>query len=158
MSITPIPNIGDRVRLVLVNDSVMRKGPWKHLCYTTERLIGSVVRMPSDLLAVMPNSFAVMGSKHDVHIIRMYRLLSINGERVRGYTAPIVPNAKQAQRFVIAGSKVGITYTVECRRNGVWVCSCVGFAYRRTCRHIGEGQRRAAAGAQGAAPPAPGAP
>lgn len=151
---TPIPNVGDRVRLVLFNDSIALKGPWAHLFNSTERLIGNVVRIPAGL-GEISNAFAVRSS-YNLHIIRMHQLLSINGERVRGYSASTntPPPSAPPRTFVIAGSKAGITYAVT-HRKGAWVCNCTGFGYRRTCRHVAEAQRQAPQAPQ--APTHPGA-
>jgi hypothetical protein len=36
----------------------------------------------------------------------------------------------------VAGSK-GKTYIVKSTANGKWECSCPGYSFRRTCKHIG---------------------
>lgn len=37
--------------------------------------------------------------------------------------------------YTVRGSK-GDVYKVTRRTNGSWFCSCTGFHYRKTCRHI----------------------
>jgi hypothetical protein len=48
----------------------------------------------------------------------------------------IEPEAPQARRWTVAGSK-GDSYRVEAY-GGFWRCSCRGYEFRRTCRHISE--------------------
>jgi hypothetical protein len=42
---------------------------------------------------------------------------------------------KQMETFIIQGSKPGATYTVT-RNGSTWSCSCVGFGFRKDCKHI----------------------
>lgn len=46
------------------------------------------------------------------------------------------PSLTESREWSVAGSK-GNTYCVV-ERDGAWGCSCVGYGYRRTCRHINE--------------------
>lgn len=47
------------------------------------------------------------------------------------------------REWSVTGSK-GSTYCVV-ERDGAWGCSCVGYGYRRKCRHINETKARIAA-------------
>jgi hypothetical protein len=48
------------------------------------------------------------------------------------------PTPKPFQAVVkqVAGSK-GKTYIVKSTPSGKWECSCPGYSFRRTCKHIG---------------------
>ena len=50
-------------------------------------------------------------------------------ERAQSLSEP-----SEAVRWTVKGSK-GATYRVEAL-NGSWRCSCKGYQYRRSCRHI----------------------
>ena len=45
------------------------------------------------------------------------------------------PVASHEQIFKVEGSK-GNKYTVRHATNGSWSCECVGYGYRRKCKHI----------------------
>jgi len=45
--------------------------------------------------------------------------------------------APRSETFVIQGSKPGTTYTVT-RNDSHWSCSCVGFGFRKDCKHVRE--------------------
>ena len=49
------------------------------------------------------------------------------------------PEAPQMDRWTVTGSK-GDSYRVEAY-SGSWRCSCKGYQYRRSCRHIEEVKR-----------------
>lgn len=44
---------------------------------------------------------------------------------------------KRSETFIIQGSKPGTTYTVT-RNESSWSCSCVGFGFRKDCKHVRE--------------------
>jgi hypothetical protein len=47
-----------------------------------------------------------------------------------------IPEAKvQPKTLTVAGSRGG-TYTVRLRENGQTTCTCPGFGFRRTCKHL----------------------
>jgi hypothetical protein len=43
----------------------------------------------------------------------------------------------RSETFVVQGSKPGTTYTVT-RNEDHWSCSCVGFGFRKDCKHVRE--------------------
>jgi hypothetical protein len=45
--------------------------------------------------------------------------------------------APRSETFVVKGSKPGTTYTVT-RNDSHWSCSCVGFGFRKDCKHVRE--------------------
>ena len=63
-------------------------------------------------------------------IIDRTRILGINEYTMK---AP----DKRSETFVIQGSKPGTTYTVT-RNETNWSCSCVGFGFRKDCKHVRE--------------------
>jgi hypothetical protein len=63
-------------------------------------------------------------------IIDRTRILGINEYAMK------VPN-KRSETFIIQGSKPGTTYTVT-RNEDNWSCSCIGFGFRKDCKHVRE--------------------
>ena len=61
----------------------------------------------------------------------------IERERIVGLgeAAPIA--APRSETFVVQGSKPGTTYTVT-RDGSHWSCTCVGFGFRKDCKHVRE--------------------
>lgn len=51
------------------------------------------------------------------------------------WEAPPKPAPVKEITHTVKGSK-GDVYTVTRRANGSWFCSCMGFHYRKTCRHV----------------------
>jgi hypothetical protein len=50
--------------------------------------------------------------------------------------AMAVPD-KRSETFIVKGTKPGTTYTVT-RNDSNWSCSCVGFGFRKDCKHVRE--------------------
>jgi len=48
--------------------------------------------------------------------------------------ATVIPTSKT---FIVKGSKPGSSYTVTCDGSH-WSCTCVGFGFRKDCKHIRE--------------------
>lgn len=62
-------------------------------------------------------------------IIERERILEL------GASAPVA--ASRSETFIVQGSKPGTTYTVT--RDGThWSCTCVGFGFRKDCKHVRE--------------------
>ena len=61
----------------------------------------------------------------------------IDRERIIGLgeAAPIA--APRSETFIVQGSKPGTTYTVT-RDGSHWSCTCVGFGFRKDCKHVRE--------------------
>jgi hypothetical protein len=49
--------------------------------------------------------------------------------------APVA--VSRSETFVVQGSKPGSTYTVT-RDGSHWSCTCVGFGFRKDCKHVRE--------------------
>jgi hypothetical protein len=47
------------------------------------------------------------------------------------------PTASSKKLFSVKGSKPGSSYTVTCDGSH-WSCTCVGFGFRKDCKHIRE--------------------
>jgi hypothetical protein len=45
--------------------------------------------------------------------------------------------ATRSETFIVQGSKPGSTYTVT-RDGSHWSCTCVGFGFRKDCKHVRE--------------------
>ena len=49
----------------------------------------------------------------------------------------VASSAPRSETFIVQGSKPGSTYTVT--RDGThWSCTCVGFGFRKDCKHVRE--------------------
>ena len=46
-------------------------------------------------------------------------------------------SAPRSETFIVNGSKPGTTYTVT-RDGSHWSCTCVGFGFRKDCKHVRE--------------------
>jgi hypothetical protein len=49
--------------------------------------------------------------------------------------APVA--VSRSETFIVKGSKPGTTYTVT-RDGSHWSCTCVGFGFRKDCKHVRE--------------------
>jgi hypothetical protein len=43
----------------------------------------------------------------------------------------------KSKTFIVKGSKPGVSYTVT-NENSHWSCTCVGFGFRKDCKHVRE--------------------
>jgi hypothetical protein len=53
------------------------------------------------------------------------------------------PSDAQERLFEVEGSK-GNKYTVKHAANGSWSCECVGYGFRRKCKHIEKAKEKIA--------------
>jgi hypothetical protein len=60
----------------------------------------------------------------------------IDRERIIELGEPVAI-ATRSETFVVHGSKPGSTYTVT-RDGSHWSCTCVGFGFRKDCKHVRE--------------------
>jgi hypothetical protein len=51
--------------------------------------------------------------------------------------APVAAVVSRSDTFIVQGSKPGTTYTVT-RDGSHWSCTCVGFGFRKDCKHVRE--------------------
>ena len=61
----------------------------------------------------------------------------IERERIVGLGEAAPVAAPRSETFIVQGSKPGTTYTVT-RDGSHWSCTCVGFGFRKDCKHIRE--------------------
>jgi len=62
----------------------------------------------------------------------------IDRERIMELGASAVSvSAPRSETFIVQGSKHGTTYTVT-RDGSHWSCTCVGFGFRKDCKHVRE--------------------
>lgn len=120
-----IPAVNSTVTLTFKND-----GPPSTLFQVepTIDITGKVVNTPPWVKD--PNCFAIFVANTPVplRIINSKHVLAINGME-----QGTEPEAK-VETFTVAGSK-GDAYTVT-SENGRWACTCVGFGFRKDCKHI----------------------
>jgi len=60
----------------------------------------------------------------------------IERSRIIGLSDAVVTETK-VKNFIVKGSKPGSSYTVTCDGTH-WSCTCVGFGFRKDCKHIRE--------------------
>jgi hypothetical protein len=60
----------------------------------------------------------------------------IDRERIIELGEPVAI-ATRSETFIVQGSKPGSTYTVT-RDGSHWSCTCVGFGFRKDCKHVRE--------------------
>ena len=61
----------------------------------------------------------------------------IERERIVGLGEAAPVAAPRSETFIVHGSKPGSTYTVT-RDGSHWSCTCVGFGFRKDCKHVRE--------------------
>ena len=61
----------------------------------------------------------------------------IDRERIIGLGEAAPVAAPRSETFIVQGSKPGTTYTVT-RDGSHWSCTCVGFGFRKDCKHVRE--------------------
>ena len=61
----------------------------------------------------------------------------IERERIVGLGEAAPVAAPRSETFIVQGSKPGLTYTVT-RDGSHWSCTCVGFGFRKDCKHVRE--------------------
>lgn len=87
---------------------------------------------------VLPNpkwvsSDSICLSTGDTHF--PFRIIDI--ERIVGLDKAVPIAAPRSETFIVQGSKPGSTYTIT-RDGSHWSCTCVGFGFRKDCKHIRE--------------------
>lgn len=69
--------------------------------------------------------------------ISSYPFRIIDRERIVGLGEAAPVAAPRSETFIVEGSKPGTTYTVT-RDGSHWSCTCVGFGFRKDCKHVRE--------------------
>jgi hypothetical protein len=123
-------NVGDVVTLRVLNAN----GDKSHL-YASD-----VIRQVSEYTGkILPNpkwisSDCICLSTGDT----LFPFRIIDRERIVDLGAPVAAASKpRTETFIVNGSKPGTTYTVT-RDGSHWSCTCVGFGFRKDCKHVRE--------------------
>lgn len=130
-----IPVVGKPVTLSFDNSrSPTKTGPFASITKDTYEVSGIVSIKPS--WDRDPNNFCVVvpDSPVRVRIVDIHSVLAVDGVPVFKRGEKVVRPEKHT--FKIDGSK-GKQYTVVFDGH-FWSCTCPGFNFRKTCRHITE--------------------
>ena len=119
-------NVGDNVTIRVRdprNARVFAAGVVREFNEYTGKILPNPKWISSDSICI---------STGDTHfpfrIIDRERILELDN-------APVA--VSRSETFIVQGSKPGSSYTVT--RNGShWSCTCVGFSYRKDCKHVRE--------------------
>jgi hypothetical protein len=128
--------VGDVVTLTFKNESPVKLGPLAHLAPDTYEITGKVAVKPHWLTD--PDKFALIVPHTPVplRVIDRRSVLAVNGA-----SQAQVREAEDVETFEVAGSKPGSKYTVT-RVGQAWSCTCVGFGFRKDCKHIHQAKER----------------
>ena len=105
----------------------------KHLVAPKTVMRGTVVPTPPHMAGHLTMVNSVTGA---TNYISHHDIISINNQAV------VQPKPTEDKILLIKSSKGNETYTVK--QNGVnkkWVCSCAGYTFKKTCRHVLEAQK-----------------
>ena len=100
--------------------------------YNTEEITGTIL---NDFKWLQPNQFVISNPRNPkgVSVVSLTHVIDLKDSA--GKTATITIDADYKQ-WTVKGSK-GNDYLVI-RQKGQYNCTCTGFQYRKTCRHIAE--------------------
>lgn len=123
-----IPKIGEHITVVVRSGMA----PYKHLYadgVITEFLTFSGVVVEGDKWQKNMLCLSTGSRQFPIRSIDMTRIISINGTKNKKMTT--IPKNRS---WIVKGSK-GNSYTVT-EENGLRSCTCVGFEFRRQCKHL----------------------
>jgi hypothetical protein len=129
-----IPAVDSTVTLTFANVSAALQGPWADVQPKTIELTGKVMRRPHWVKNENCFGFFVANTPVPLRVINIKDVLKIDGAE---NTVPA--QESKVETFEVAGSK-GSVYTVT-NENGRWACTCVGFGFRKDCKHIHQVKR-----------------
>lgn len=116
------------VRTRLYQPSVHRAEPYCEHEITGE-LLNTIKWLTPDEIAITnpahPNGFSIIHKKNIISI-----------KDLAGRTASVKVSDPEYKQWTVKGSK-GNSYLVI-RQKGQYNCTCPGFTYRKSCRHIAE--------------------
>jgi len=127
-------NIGETVTVEMPNFSAVLTGPNAHLDSKTFKVTGKVIAPPAWLKDKEHFALFVADSPVPVRVFDRRRVISIDGIQVSQEIDTSI------RSFAIKGSK-GEYYTVLASKNA-WTCTCVGFQFRKYCKHIDEAKSK----------------
>jgi hypothetical protein len=129
-----LPNVGDCVEIECVNPAYERRHVYENSwsINPTETFVGTVMakqKWQKDDVINLSADFGKSGFRQ----IYVSRILKIQNGQSTTKMEP-KPINQQTRTWTVEGSK-GHKYTVT-ESNGHRRCTCVGFDFRKTCKHI----------------------
>ena len=100
--------------------------------YNTEEITGTIL---NDFKWLQPNQFVISNPRNPkgVSVVSLTHVIDLKDSAGKTATVKIDPEYRQ---WTVKGSK-GNEYLVI-RQKGLYNCTCTGFQYRKSCRHITE--------------------
>ena len=123
-----LPTLNSTVTLTLPYAGAALHGPHAKSLPKTVKLTGKVVHRPHWVKDNDCFGFFVANTPVPLRVINIKDVLAIDGAKVAAR------KEIKSQTFEVAGSK-GNVYTVT-NDAGRWSCTCVGFGFRKDCKHI----------------------
>lgn len=96
----------------------------------TGKVVGSADYDPKDSLRITGDQ------RMPIRVITFAKIVKFNGQPFK-YTPTLDPKKPAQPKVVqVEGSKPGKFYTITIKEDGSKSCSCPGFGFRGSCRHI----------------------
>ena len=98
----------------------------------TGKVVGSADYDPKDSLRITGDS------QMPIRVITFKKIVTMNGQPFK-YTPTVVVDPKKPtppKTVQVEGSKPGKFYTITIAADGGKTCSCPGFGFRGSCKHI----------------------
>lgn len=140
MASIKIPKLGTHVRVTTDwSDHFRNHMPLYRDLYSIQIDEGTIAR--SDPEVDSPDTFNLLIQRpyHPVSTIPIHRVRKIE-VLGSGEVQKVDPEPRRAEEeiqiFQVPGSK-GACYTIT-RKGNTWTCTCQGFEFRKTCKHINE--------------------
>lgn len=125
-----MPKIGTVVEILVdtsfVHNYLVKDA--KHIVRPQTLMQGTLVATPAHMEGHVTMVNSVTGA---TNYISPHTIISINNQKV------VQPQPTEDRMILVKSSKGNETYTVK--QNGVtkkWSCSCAGYTFKKTCRHI----------------------
>jgi hypothetical protein len=128
-----IPMVDSIVTLTFAQAGAVLHGPLAAKLPKTTQITGKVVNRPHWVNDRDCFGLFVANSPVPLRVINIKDVLAVDG-------VVNIPTAPQAvETFQVKGSR-GSEYTVT-NEAGRWTCTCVGFGFRKDCKHIHQVKR-----------------
>ena len=100
--------------------------------YDMEEITGTIL---NDFKWLQPNQFVIANPRNPkgISVISLTHVIDLKDSAGKTATVKIDSDYRQ---WTVKGSK-GNEYLVICQK-GLYNCTCPGYTYRKTCRHIAE--------------------